>query len=192
MNDRHVRRAALIGALAVFASLGGCTTTPTPYQPYRAEGAGGVHGGYSELRLAPNRFLARFHGNEFTSRERVETYLLYRAAELTIANGYDWFVVADRHTEHDVETYVRQPLFGAYWQPNWRYYRSGVGWDVWYPGYGSPFWADTIDVTTVEAFEVEAEIILEKGPPPSAGQKAIDARRIMAEIGPTIQLPPRR
>ncbi|HEU4499357.1 MAG TPA: hypothetical protein VFR60_08475 [Sphingomicrobium sp.] len=192
MNDRHVRRAALIGTLALFASLGGCTTTPTPYQPYRAEGAGGVHGGYSDQRLAPNRFLVRFHGNEFTSRGRVETYLLYRAAELTIANGYDWFVVAGRHTEHDVETYVRQPLLGAYWQPNWRYYRSGVGWDVWYPGYGRPFWADTIDVTTVEAFEVEAEILLEKGTPPSAGQKAIDARRIMAEIGPSIQLPPRQ
>jgi hypothetical protein len=192
MNDRHVRRAALIGALAAFASLSGCTTTPTPYQPYRAEGAGGVHGGYSDQRLAPNRFLVRFHGNELASRERVETYLLYRAAELTIANGYDWFVVVDRHTEHDVETYVRRTPLGGYWQPDWRYYRRGYGWEPWYPSYGRPFWADTIDVTTVEAFEVEAEIILEKGTPPPADQKAVDARRVMTEFGPTIQLPRQR
>lgn len=193
MNQGRNRGPAhFIGALAFVASLGACTTTPTPYQRYRAESAGGIHGGYSDQRLAPNRFLVRFHGNELTSRERVENYLLYRAAEITIANGHNWFAVADRHTEHDVQTYVRRAPLGAYWQPNWRYYRSGYGWDAWYPGYGAPFWADTIDVTTVEAFEVEAEILLEKDAPPAAGPKAFDARQVLAEIGPTIQFPQRR
>lgn len=193
MNHEGNRGPALfIGALTFVASLGACTTTPTPYQPYRAEDAGGIHGGYSDQRLAPNRFLVRFHGNELTTRERVEHYLLYRAAELTVANGYDWFAISDRRTEHDVQTYVRRAPLGSYWQPDWRYYRRGYGWDTWYPGYGRPFWADTVDVTTVEAFEVEAEIILEKGAPPSADPKAFDARRILAEIGPTLQLPPRR
>lgn len=177
-----------IGALVLLASLGACTTTPTPYQPYRAENAGGVHGGYSNQRLAPNRFRVKFHGNEFTSRERVESYLLYRAAELTVSNGYDWFAIADRHTAHDVQTYVRHSPWGAYgyWQPLWRYHRYGYGWDVWYPTYGGPFWADMIDVTTVEAFEVEAEITLEKGPVPTDDPNALDARRIMAELAPTI------
>lgn len=192
MDDRRRGRMLIISVLAIITPVGACSTTPTPYQPYRAESAGGVHGGYSDQRIAPNRFRIKFHGNELTSRERVERYLLYRAAEVTIAHGYDWFAIADRHTEHDVQTYVRRAPLGANWQPNWRYYRSGYGWDAWYPGYGAPFWADTIDLATVEAFEVEAEVILEKGTPSPADPKSFDARRVMAEIGPTIQLPERR
>lgn len=190
MNDRRTYRSTLaIGALAMMMLAGACTTTPTPYQPYRAEQAGGVHGGYSDQRLAENRFRVRFHGNELTSRERVEKYLLYRAAELTVANGYDWFAIADRHTEHDVETYVRRPSIGGYWQPHWRYYRSGYGWDVWHPEYGGPFWSDGIDVTTVQSFEVDAEIVLGKGSPPPGDAKAFNARQIIAELGPTIVYP---
>jgi hypothetical protein len=191
MNAYSRRDGLAIGAIAIAVSIGACTTTPTPYQPYRAESAGGIHGGYSDQSLAPNRYRVRFHGNELTSRERVETYLLYRAAELTVANGYDWFSIVDRHTEHDVETYVRRSPWGAYghWDPLWRYHRYGYGWDVWYPGYGWPFWADTIDVTTVEAFEVEAEITLEKGPTPNGNPNALDARRIMADLAHAIALP---
>lgn len=188
-KGRPCRIAFSTAALALAASLAACTTTATPYQPYRAEGATGVHGGYSEARLAENRFRVKFHGNELTSRQRVEDYLLYRAAELTLANGYDRFSVADRHTEHDVQTYVRQSRFGPYWEPTWRYYRPGSGWHAWYPGYGGPSWAETVDVTAVEAFEVEAEIVLEKGESPAGVAKSFDARRVIAEIGPTIRRP---
>lgn len=188
MIGHLTRRFSFIGAIALVASLGACMT-PTPYQPYRAEGAGGTHGGYSELRISPDRFRVKFHGNELTSRGRVESYLLYRAAELTLANGYDWFLIADHHTEHDVETRVRQTTLGpyGYWQPHWRYYRTGYGWDVWHPEFGGPFWADQIDITRVESFEVEAEIVLKKGVPTEP--QAVDARRTLAEIGPTIQYP---
>ena len=192
MNVCNLRCAKVtLWASAIVTAVGACTTTPTPYQPYRAESTGGVHGGYSDLRLAPNRFRVRFHGNEFTSREQVETYLLYRAAELTVANGYDWFAIADRHTEHDMETYVRQSPWGAYgyWGPVWRYHRYGYGWDVWYPGHGGPFWADMIDVTTVESFEVEAEISLEKGSLPAGNSNALDASRIMADLAQAIARP---
>lgn len=187
----HLARPVLlsIGALAMLGSLAACTTTATPYQPYRAEGAGGVHGGYSEQQLAPDRFRVRFHGNELASRERVENYLLYRAAELTVTNGYDWFRISDRHTEHDVETYVRHSPWG-YWQPHWSYYRYGYGWELWHPEFGGPFWADQVDVTKVESFEVAAEIVMAKGTP--GGPEGIDARRVMAEIGPSIELPRQR
>lgn len=179
-----------LAAMTAMASLGACAT-PTPYQPYRAESAAGIHGGYSEQRLDNNRFRVRFHGNELTSRERVEAYLLFRAAELTLANGYDWFLVADRHTEHDVERYVRRSSSNSfgYWQPSWRYYRQGYGWDVWFPGPGEPFWADRIDMRTIESFEVEAEVALERGPVPANDAKALDARRILSELGPSIERP---
>ena len=40
-----------------------------------------------------------------TSRETVETYLLYRAAQLTVERGFDWFEMADRNTEKHSSTY---------------------------------------------------------------------------------------
>ncbi len=185
----------LAAAAALSMLVGGCATTPTPYQPYVAEGAAGVHGGFSEVRLSPDRVVVRFHGNEFTSRERVESYLLYRAAEVTVQNGYDWFETADRHTEHDVQTIVSpdpfyHPWYGyPYWRPNWGYYRPGAGWDWWQPGIGSPFWDRSVDVRTVEAFEATAEIVMHKGPVPAGAPGAMDARAIMAKLGPTIELP---
>ncbi|MFC7537221.1 hypothetical protein ACFQPG_07555 [Sphingomonas sp. GCM10030256] len=183
-------------ALLAFVLLTGCATA-TPYQPYRPELTSGIHGGFSEQQLAPDRFLVRFHGNEFTSRDRVEGYLLYRAAELTLQNGYNWFLIADRRTEHDVQTYVRpdpsyRPWYGpeyGYWSPYWRFYRRGVGWGSWYPGYGDPFWADRVDISTVESFEAVAEILLRTGPPASSEMRVFDARRVLADLGPTIRRP---
>jgi hypothetical protein len=108
---------------------------------------------------------------------------------LATANGYDWFVITNRHTEHDVETRVQQDSWG-HWKPHWRYYRSGYGWDLWHPEYGGPFWADQIDVTKVESFEVEAAIKLGKGEPTLP--MAFNARRVIAEVGPNVELPERR
>lgn len=185
----------LIG-LAMLTAISACMTA-TPYQPYQAELTAGVHGGYSDQQLSANRYLVRFHGNELTSRDRVEGYMLYRAAELAVQNGYDWFTIVDRHTEHDVETYARpdpfyRPWYGSYygyWRPHWRYYRQGYGWNVWHPEVGDPFWAHGIDIRTVESFEAEAEIVLHKGPLTAGEERAFDARKIMADLGPSIVLP---
>lgn len=195
MARNRFRTHAVAGA--ALALLVGACSTATPYQPYRPESASGVHGGFSEQRLRPDRFIVRFHGNDLTSRDRVEGYLLYRAAELTVQNGYEWFSIVERHTEHDVQTYVRpdplyRPWYGSqygYWQPYWRYYRRGYGWYDWYPGIGDPFWADRVDVERVESFEANAEVELHKSQAPGSGQHVFDARRVMADLGPTIELP---
>jgi hypothetical protein len=194
MTNRPWKSLALAAAIAAATA---CTTA-TPYQPYRPEMAGGVHGGYSEQRLVPDRYIVKFHGNELTSRDRVEGYLLYRAAEVTTQNGYDWFTVVERRTEHDVKTYVRpdpfySPWYGpdyGYWRPSWRYYRRGFGWYDWYPGYG-PFWADSTDITTIESFEAQAEILLGRGAIPAGNNRSFDARKVMADLGPSIVLPKR-
>lgn len=65
----------------------------TPYQP--ASSGSAIHGGYSQQLIALNHYRVRFHGNSLTSRETVEAYLLYRAAELTIEQGGDWFTMLD-------------------------------------------------------------------------------------------------
>ena len=93
--------------IAVNLGLAACAT-PTPYQPFRLYRAGGVHGGYFEDRLGPNHFLVRFHGNSMTSREGVEQALLYRAAKLSLQNGFDHFVIVGPTTTQNVRMIVEQ------------------------------------------------------------------------------------
>jgi len=189
----HKSRFAAAAALALsLAALTGCMTA-TPYQPYIPEGGPGTHGGYSEQMIAPDRYRVVFHGNELASRERVEGYLLYHAAELTVSNGFDWFKMEQRGLERDSHTYAEThytPSWGySYWRPYWGYYSGGIGWNMWDPWMGQPFWAETIDFHTVEAFEAQAEISMHKGPVPASEPMAIDAREAMTKLGPTIELP---
>lgn len=195
--SRNLQRAALCTALFALG-LAGCTTA-TPYQPDIAGQR--VSGGYSEAKLAEDRYRVNFEGNTLTSRDRVEGYLLYRAAELTVRDGYDWFLILDRLTEHDVETYVEpdpfyRPWYGSgygYWRPHWRYYRGETGWRYWHPEVGDPFWGDRLDIRTVERFEAHADIVMRRGPIPAGEERAFDARKVMADLGPTIERPrPRR
>jgi hypothetical protein len=191
MNLNLCRRNALSIALSLSAAmlLSSCMT-PTPYQP-EVKGQR-IHGGYSEQKLADNRYIVNFDGNTLTSRERVEGYLLYRAAELTVQSGYDWFRIAHRETERDRRTIVEpayRPYFGYdYWRPNWRYYRPRYGWYVWHPYDRDPFWADEIDVTTVEEFEAHAEIVMGRGAV-LQDESVFDARKVMEDIGPSIERP---
>jgi hypothetical protein len=174
-------------ALAATALLAGCAT-PTPYQPLGART--GVRGGFSEQQIERNRFRVMFAGNQFTSRQRVENYLLFRAAELTVQQGYDGFTLVDRNTDKHttVQTYARplSPGPWGYWGPSWRYY-GRFGWRYWDPWGYDPFWADTVDVNTIDRFEASAEIVMFKGPPKNA--RDFDAHEVMRNLGPTIEVP---
>lgn len=183
--------------LTASGSLTSCATSPTPYQPYVAESGPGIHGGFSEQRLSADKFLVRFHGNEFTSRDRVEGYLLYRAAELTLQNGFAAFRVVNRNVEHDVETVIEpdpsyRPWYGrgyGGWRPDWRYYSPAAGWQSWSGWSGDPFWTDRVNVRRIEAFEASAEIEMKAGSGATDDPQNIDARRVVAELGATIQRP---
>lgn len=188
MRHFSPRCRSFLAPVALLA-LASCATS-TPYQPETAGQR--VHGGYSEQRLGENRFKVTFDGNTLTSRERVEGYLLYRAAELTVQNGYGWFQIVDRMTERDRRTYEEpryRPWYGyGSWRPYWRYYRPRYGWYDWQPYGGDPFWANEVDIRTVEEFEAHAEITLHRSQPAS-GENAFDARKVMADLGPTIERP---
>ncbi|VWX58427.1 CC0125/CC1285 family lipoprotein [Sphingorhabdus sp. 109] len=168
--------------------------TATPYQP-QIPGQR-VSGGYSEERIDETHFRVRFAGNTLTARDTVEGYLLYRAAELTIQNGYDWFRITDHTTETDRHTYVErfpryQPYYGSRylnWRPHWRYYRGGV-WSTWHPYGRDPFWSFDTDVRTVERFEAEAEIVMARGSMPANAARAFDASKVLADLGPSIKWP---
>lgn len=107
--------------LAVYAiavlSLSACVTTGL-YQARNAEG------GYAETRLGADHWRVEFVGDDFTSRDTVETYLLYRAAELAVENGHEWFAMAAPAVSEDVEIIVEaerpQAYRRRYWRPHWR------------------------------------------------------------------------
>ena len=187
------KSAAIVASLALAGLLSACATA-TPYQP-NIPGQS-VSGGYSEQRVEANRFRVNFTGNSLTSRETVEGYLLFRAAELTVQEGYDWFAIVDRNTETDRRTYVERdpfysPWYGpsyGYWRPYWRYY-GGFGWRTWDPWWGDPFWADRMDVRTVTKFEASAEIIMHRGAKPAEDPRAFDARAVMSNLGPRVLRP---
>lgn len=71
----------LIGLL-----LAGCATS---YQTR------GLTGGFSETQLDEDVFRVSFRGNAYTSSERAADFTLLRSAELTIENGYSYFVIVD-------------------------------------------------------------------------------------------------
>ncbi len=156
---RRARLAVIGGALASALALASCAT-PTPYQP--ATGSGSYRTGYWDQQVENDRFRVTFAGNSLTSRETVERYLLYRAAELTLQNGFDHFVLVDRETETRTSTYLN-PRFGGpsfvgpygYWRPYWRWYRPSYGWRSWNPFWDDPFERD-FDVRTVQRFEATA------------------------------------
>ncbi|MBC6980655.1 hypothetical protein [Caulobacter sp. 17J80-11] len=84
----------LLISVAAALALGACAT-PTVYQP--ASGSSGV--GYTEQRIEADRWQVSFHSGSGASAAQVNQYALRRAAELTLAQGYDWFVVVNRYTE---------------------------------------------------------------------------------------------
>lgn len=193
-----IRKAALAAALALAAGLSACATG-TPYQPNTAGQPWG--GGFSEQRLEANRYRVTFAGNTLTSRETVERYLLYRAAELTRQQGYDWFETADRRTDIssrqvvDADPFAR-PGFGygagySGWRPSWRYVGAGHrgGWRGWDPFMGDPFFTNHAQVRTVEKFEATAEIILGRGAKPPGDIRAYEADEVLRNLSATIQRP---
>ncbi len=191
------RTAAITVGLALVAGLAACAS-PTPYQPDIPGQQ--TSGGYSDVEIEPNRFRVSFQGNTLTSRETVEGYLLFRAAELTVQQGYDWFSIVERSTDKQSRTYVEPdplytpwygPTFG-YWRPSWRYYGAGFGWRTWDPFWGDPFWANRVDVRTVNRYEATAEIVMSKGQKPANDPKAFDARAVIAALAPRIRYPSQR
>ncbi|MEI5686899.1 MULTISPECIES: CC0125/CC1285 family lipoprotein [Sphingomonas] len=195
----HLGRKAVVAALAASTLMVAGCATETTYRP--ATGQGFNRTGYSDRRIEPDRYLITFAGNSVTSRDTVERYLLFRAAELTLQNGYDYFVMANRDTDLQSRTYSTPGIgggwgyggFGGYWGPSWRYYGRGFGWRSWDPWFGGGFgggpWGNDFDIRTIDRYEASAEIVMRRGPIPRDNLRAFNARAVVDSIGPTVVLP---
>jgi len=175
----------LIAALAASAALAACVTSGT-YQPADA-GAG--QAGYAETRLYEGAWRVEFVGDDFTSRETVETYLLYRAAELTAESGYDWFastaLEVSEETAIIVEAVRPQDYRARYWNPRWRR-RSRFFWSDLDPVGPIPREAREPHVWNSVHYSATAEIRLGRGPIPEG---AFDARQTLAQFESSIVRP---
>jgi hypothetical protein len=182
-----MRRGLMLAALAALSlsalSLGACTTA-TPFEPATKANAGY---GYSERRIEDDRFTVTFAGNSVTSRQTVESYMLYRSAQLTVNSGYDWFETIERHTQGNTQVVgAYDPWWGAYgpyWRPTWRAY-GRRGWGAWGPGWG-PDW----DVSTITRYEASTDIVMHHGAKPADNPRALDAHQVLTNLGPHILLP---
>lgn len=156
----------VLSALALAA----CATT-TPYQA--APATGGY--GYAERKIEDNRFTITFNGNSVTERATVENYLLYRAAELTLQQGYDYFVVSQRDTAGNSRLVPSGGTRGFY--PDYYWYAPRYGWRPFY----DPFWND-VTYREVTRYEARAEIVLMKGSKPAGNAQAFDARQVKQNL----------
>ncbi|MGZ6013593.1 MAG: CC0125/CC1285 family lipoprotein [Caulobacteraceae bacterium] len=87
-----MKRLILISLAAL--ALSACATEPTRFQP----AAGPSRVGFSEMRIEPGRYRVTFQGGPGAPPAQVEDYALLHAADLAVAEGYDWFRVTERTT----------------------------------------------------------------------------------------------
>lgn len=164
-----IRHFALAAAAAI--SLAACATS-TPYQP--AERGRGY--GFSEQKIEENSYRITFRGNSLTTRETVENSLLFRAAELTLQNGYDYFVIVENETEarKSYSSTASPAFYGHYYYGHpgyyyaFPYYAYGFGW-------GEPFDTYTREYTRYSAV---AFVTMHKGAKPADDPHAFDAREV--------------
>ena len=80
-------------ATAAFALAACATAAPPPYGAATST----TGAGYSETQIEATRYFVSYRAPGGADAARLEDYALLRAAELTLANGHDWFWV-DRRT----------------------------------------------------------------------------------------------
>ncbi len=86
---------SIVIALIVLA---GCATG------YKSDGI--FTGGFTETRLQEDMFKINFKGNRYTNRERASDFAMLRCAELTIINGYKYFLIINEDEYDKKSTYV--------------------------------------------------------------------------------------
>ena len=143
--------------------------TATSYQAATSPAAVG----YTEQRIEPGRYRVTFQGGDGPPQQ-VQDYVLLRAAEITVRDGYDWFRVTDRYED------ARPPRSGAT-------VSFGTGSFGRHGGFGV---GSSYDLSGGPVTRASLEIMMGKGAKPE-GPSAYDARGVIATIGPRAAPPPR-
>ena len=157
-------------AVAVF--LAACAT---PYGKY------GLLGGYTDSRIDANTFAISVDNNGFTSQQTTSMHALYRAAELTVENGFDYFVIASG---------ASTPSSMAMAMPG-----SSTS-STTFNTFGSSATATTTTryapMTVIPVVFPNSALVIKsfKGQKPGDHPSAYDAREVMKYLGPQIEAAP--
>ncbi|WP_323762652.1 CC0125/CC1285 family lipoprotein [Maricaulis sp.] len=81
----------VLACLILAATLTACASSPSVYAP-----AGDGDRGYTDTRIEQDRFRVRFASGADMEFDEAESMALRRAAEITLNNGGDWFLVTSR------------------------------------------------------------------------------------------------
>jgi hypothetical protein len=128
-------------------------------------------GVYSEVKQSATRYRLTVKGHIFSSRDAIEKYLLYRAAELALKQHSQWFTLQESRSKGDIAPASKPDPAGPrysfrmnFWRPVWRYKLTGSSaWSTWSPFSNSAFFAEGRDAKTITNFEVSADIAIHKG-----------------------------
>jgi hypothetical protein len=148
----------------------------TPYQPK------GFTGGYSDARLDENTVRVSFLGNGNTDKDTVETSSLYRCAEVTLQDGFDYFIIASGGTTRDSNTVTTADSYHEYktkkvkLKGNRRVYSEDIN------GYYQP--GETFNVVN---YSSNVTIKMYKGKKPANNPNAYDAHSIIRYLTPAIK-----
>ncbi len=184
----HPTAPTFYGAIKIMAVVfialvvAGCAT-PTPYGP-ALDGKG-----YSELQTENDRFRVSFSGNSLTPRETVESYLLYRAAEITLQQGYDRFRIVERDVESKTSYYNNYAASSGYYGFHGRRsLRYGYGFRSF------PYSYTTVASRPVISYEAVANIIVfsnegQERKAPASDDHTYNAREVIKRLEARIVRP---
>lgn len=174
--------------VAITALVLSACVSPTPYQA-----ANDQRYGYTDEQLEDNRYKVSFAGNTLTEQQTVADYMLYRAAELTKAAGYDYFVITNRLTEYE-QLVIQRPLYDPFFTPLSHHRRRAYGWlydtgPYFYSARHPFFMTGYYDVPAGTRYTSWAEIVLVKGAKPQGKENAYTAETIIENLSPKIIRP---
>lgn len=155
----------ILFSCVVALSLAACATAPTVYQP----AATAQDMGWRATRIEADRYRVSFRANPDLKRDQVEDMALRRAAEITLADGYEWFRVVSRNTEQVGGRDRGGTSVGIGGSSG--SYGSSVG-----VGIGLDLSPDS------RRYEAALEILLGRGAKPS-GADVYDARSVLTRTG---------
>ena len=162
----------LLLTAALCAGLSACASAPTVYTA--ANGPEAV--GFSSYRIEPGRYRVTFRGGPGGSPEQVADYALLRAADIALADGYDWFRVADRVMLQAGRDSGPRVSLGTGGGSHGRGGGVGIGLDASFDLGGGPALAQTI------------EVVMGRGVKPP-GADVYDARGLRGALGPRAAAP---
>ena len=126
-------------------------------------------GAFNAESRGGDRYRLTVAGAQFTSKDAIERYMIWRASKFALDNRSPWFELIEQRARGDTVPELKPDPEGprysfrlAHWRPIWRVKLEGSNdWTSWSPFSGAPFPVKEGD--KVAAYEVTADVVLHKG-----------------------------